>query len=83
MTFRLTYEITHDQGVSREGAGVTAGRIIRIDLECEPASEDETREAVSAFLTAATGEREALRRDTRWTQECEEFGCHGQETGQP
>ena len=64
MTFRLTYEITHDQGVSRDGAGVTAGRVIRIDLECEPASADEVTEALNGFLTAVTGEREALRQDT-------------------
>lgn len=60
MTFRLTYEISHDQ----VGPG-QAGRVIRIDLECEPASADEVSEAVSAFLTAVTGERETLRQDTR------------------
>jgi len=64
MTFRLTYEITHDQGVSREGAGVTAGRVIRIDLECEPASADEVTEALNGFLAVVTGEREALCHDT-------------------
>ncbi len=59
MTFRLTYEITHDQA-----APGTAGRVIRIDLECEPASADEVTEALNGFLTAVTGEREALRQDT-------------------
>lgn len=59
MTFRLTYEIAHDQSAPGQAA-----RVIRVDLECEPASEDEVREAVSAFLAAVTGERETLRRDT-------------------
>lgn len=60
MTFRLIYEITHDQlGVSQ------AARVIRVDLECEPASADEVGEAVTAFLTVVTGERESLRADTR------------------
>lgn len=64
MTFRLTYEITHDQRTAREGAGYDAGRVIRIDLECEPASADEVTEALNGFLTVVTGEREALRQDT-------------------
>lgn len=59
MTFRLTYEITHDQAAPGQ-----AGRVTRLDLECEPASEDEVNAAVNAFLTAVTGERETLRRDT-------------------
>lgn len=59
MTFRLTYEIAHDQAQPGQ-----ASRVIRIDLDCEPASANEVTEAVSAFLTAVTGEREALRRDT-------------------
>lgn len=59
MTFRLTYEITHDQAAPGQ-----AGRVIRIDLECEPASASEVTEALSGFLTAVTGEREALRQDT-------------------
>jgi len=58
MTFRLSYEITHDQ----TGPGL-AGRVIRIELECEPASEREVTEALNGFLTAVTGEREALRAD--------------------
>lgn len=56
MTFRLAYEVAHDQ--SAPGA---AGRVVRIDLECEPASADEVGEAVSAFLAAAAAEREAIR----------------------
>lgn len=60
MTFRLTYEITHDQAAPGQ-----AGRVIRVDLECEPASADEVGEAVTAFLTVVTGERESLRADTR------------------
>ena len=60
MTFRLMYEVTHDQAAPGQ-----AGRVIRIELECEPASAAEVTEAVTAFLTAATGEREALRQDTR------------------
>jgi hypothetical protein len=60
MTFRLVYEITHDQDAPGQAA-----RIVRLELECEPASEDEVREAVSVFLTAATGEREALYREGR------------------
>lgn len=59
MTFRLTYEVAHDQAAPGQ-----AGRVVRIELECEPASSDEVGEAVAAFLTAATGERETLRRDT-------------------
>jgi hypothetical protein len=59
MTFRLTYEITHDQAAPGQAA-----RVIRIDLECEPASADEVTEALNGFLAAVTGEREALRRDT-------------------
>jgi hypothetical protein len=59
MTFRLTYEITHDQS----GPGL-AGRVIRVELECEPASAAEVTEALNGFLTAITGEREALRQDT-------------------
>lgn len=59
MTFRLTYEITHDQA-----APGSAGRVIRVELECEPASASEVQEALSGFLTAVTGEREALRQDT-------------------
>lgn len=59
MTFRLVYEITHDQ----TGPGL-AGRVIRVELECEPASASEVQEALSGFLTAVTGEREALRHDT-------------------
>lgn len=59
MTFRLTYEITHDQAAPGQAA-----RVIRLEMECEPASADEVNEAVTAFLTAATGEREALRHDT-------------------
>jgi hypothetical protein len=60
MIFRLTYEITHDQAAPGQ-----AGRVIRLDLECEPASADEVTEALNGFLTAVTGEREALRQDTR------------------
>jgi hypothetical protein len=59
MTFRLVYEITHDQAAPGQ-----AGRVIRIDLECEPASAAEVTEALNGFLTAVTGEREALRQDT-------------------
>jgi hypothetical protein len=59
VTFRLVYEITHDQA----GPG-QAARVIRVEMECEPAAAAEVQEAVGAFLTAVTGEREALRRDT-------------------
>ena len=59
MTFRMVYEITHDQ----TGPGL-AGRVVRVELECEPASSSEVAEALSGFLTAVTGEREALRQDT-------------------
>ena len=42
-----------------------AERIVRIEVEIEPASDHEVGEAVQAFLTAVTGEREALHREAR------------------
>lgn len=60
MTFRLSYEVTMDQTIPGQAA-----RIVRIEAEVEPASEHEVAEAVQAFLTAMTGEREALHRETR------------------
>lgn len=62
MTFRLSYEVTLDQNTPGQ-----AQRIVRIEAEVEPASDHEIAEAVQGFLTAVTGEREALYRETRWS----------------
>jgi len=59
MTFRLTYEIAHEQHQPGQ-----ADRVVRIDLDMEPASSMETVDAVNAWLTAVSGERETLSRDT-------------------
>lgn len=60
MTFRLTYEVVMEQTLPGQAA-----RIVRIEADVEPASDHEVGEAVQAFLTAVTGEREALHRETR------------------
>lgn len=60
MTFRLSYEVTMDQTIPGQAA-----RIVHIEADIEPASDHEISEAVQAFLTAVTGEREALHRETR------------------
>ena len=55
MSFRMSYEVTFDQTTRDQ-----AGRVVRLDMECDPKSEVEIREAVSAFLTGVAGERETL-----------------------
>lgn len=57
VTFRLTYEITLGQELV--GAVSRAERVTRLELECEPASADETHESVVAFLSAVDAERGA------------------------
>ena len=60
MTFRLFYEVAMGQTIPGQ-----AERIVRIEVEIEPASDHEVGDAVQAFLTAVTGEREALHREAR------------------
>lgn len=60
MTFRLSYEVAMGQTIPGQ-----AERIVRIEVEIEPASDHEVGEAVQAFLTAVTGERGALHREAR------------------
>ena len=56
----LTYEIVTDQNVPGH-----AGRILRIELSCDGAGLPETQEALMAWMTTVTGEREALMREER------------------
>ena len=55
VSFRMSYEVSFDQSAHGQ-----AGRIVRLEMDCEPKSEVEIREAVSAFLTGVAGERETL-----------------------
>jgi hypothetical protein len=64
VTFRLSYEVGLDQHVLH-GQGTTAARVVTIEADIEPASDTELNIACQAWLTAVTGEREALHRETR------------------
>jgi hypothetical protein len=53
VSFHLSYEV-----VSEQNAPGQASRIVKVAAECDAESLSEAQEAISAFLTAVTGERE-------------------------
>ena len=55
MSFRMSYEVTFDLSARDQ-----AGRVVRLEMDVEPASMPELSEAISAFLTGVAGEREML-----------------------
>lgn len=60
MVLHLSYEIVTEQNIPGQ-----AGRILRIELSCDGTALPETQEAISAWITTVTGEREALMREER------------------
>lgn len=67
MAIRLYYEVAFGQTMPGQ-----ADRLVRIDMEADGTTPEETREALSAFLTAASGERETIHRTVMAVHAAEE-----------